>query len=313
MAHLLGSRGEIGHQPAVRGDLGALGARAAAQPRLHRPLEPLLADAEAGGDQQRIVRALILLGRGGADIADEVADRRAERVTARKAARRRDAGQLRLAQADRGEALVIEALDHRHRLIAGRLVERLPDPRDILVAEREHLAEFVDRAIGILQPIGDEIDAEAGAVDRDRPAVAIDDPAPARRDHLALDTVCLGELVVSALVDDRHPAHPPGEQPRHAELRGAERERAAGEAGRQRLIGDDPAQPRTCPRAAHRRSRQRSSRAHSRAAGGKSRIASAVCGTIVHSAPAPPLNIAIPHAPSAHDRIAPAASHQSSQ
>src|SRR3546814_11134760 len=47
----------------------------AAQYRLEIFLQRLFADLEAGGDVEGVLRLLIFLGIGGADIADQVADR----------------------------------------------------------------------------------------------------------------------------------------------------------------------------------------------------------------------------------------------
>ena len=72
---------ELLDQLAARGDLDPLAARRAAQVELERFFEPLLADLEAGNDQQRVlVLGLIFLGVGGADIADQMADRRPVRI-----------------------------------------------------------------------------------------------------------------------------------------------------------------------------------------------------------------------------------------
>ena len=67
--------GKLADQLAARGDLEPLRARAAAQPRLHRLFKAFLADLEAGRDQKRVLLLLIFLLVGGADIADQMADR----------------------------------------------------------------------------------------------------------------------------------------------------------------------------------------------------------------------------------------------
>src|SRR3546814_13353843 len=77
---------------AARGDLDPARARLAAQHRLEIFLERLLADLETGRDVERVLRLPIFFGIGGADIADQVADRGPGRVIAGETARRGDAG-----------------------------------------------------------------------------------------------------------------------------------------------------------------------------------------------------------------------------
>ncbi len=77
---------QFAHHLAARGDLDALGARLAAQILLELLFEPVLADLETRRDQQRVLGLLELLGRSNADIAHQMADRRAARVIAGKAA-----------------------------------------------------------------------------------------------------------------------------------------------------------------------------------------------------------------------------------
>src|SRR3546814_7023988 len=62
----------------------------AAQYRLEIFLQRLFADLEAGGDVEGVLRLLIFLGIGRADIADQVADRCSGRIITREAARQGD-------------------------------------------------------------------------------------------------------------------------------------------------------------------------------------------------------------------------------
>src|SRR3546814_6356433 len=61
-------------------------------------------------------------------------------------------------------------------------------------------------------------------------AVAIDDPAPARRDHRIVDAVAFGKQLVMLVLGDRQPGHPPGEDDAHRGLRAAEHHRPPAEA-----------------------------------------------------------------------------------
>src|SRR3546814_4472542 len=76
----------------------------AAQYRLEIFLQRLFADLEAGGDVEGVLRLLIFLGIGRADIADQVADRCSGRIITREAARRGDTGQVGQADQDRGRS-----------------------------------------------------------------------------------------------------------------------------------------------------------------------------------------------------------------
>src|SRR3546814_2958769 len=88
----------------------------AAQHRLQIFLERLLADLETGRDVERVLRLPIFFGIGGADIADQVADRGPGRVIAGETARRGDAGQVGQADEDRGIFGLADILLDRDRL-----------------------------------------------------------------------------------------------------------------------------------------------------------------------------------------------------
>src|SRR3546814_12502412 len=76
----------------------------------------LLADLETGRDVERVLRLPIFFGIGGADIADQVADRGPGRVIAGETARRGDAGQVGQADEDRGIFGLADILLDRDRL-----------------------------------------------------------------------------------------------------------------------------------------------------------------------------------------------------
>ena len=81
----IGQGAQLAHQPAARSDLDPRLARPAAQPVFQHLFDAVLADLEAGRDKQGIaVLGLIFLAIWGADIADQVADRRAFGIEARE-------------------------------------------------------------------------------------------------------------------------------------------------------------------------------------------------------------------------------------
>ena len=185
---------ELLDQLAARGDLDPLAAGLAAKRRLERLLEAFLADLDAGDEQQRVlVLLLIFVGGGRADIADELADRGPAGIEAREAARGGDAGQLGQADRDRGILLVRDIVGDRDRLEAARcLASSRVDPLDLVAAAASgarRRSAMIFAAVD--QLLRDDVDAEARPVDRDRLAVAVDDPAAARRHRDQLDPVAL--------------------------------------------------------------------------------------------------------------------------
>ena len=231
---------ELADQPAARGDLDPGSAGAAAQALLHYLLEAFLADLEARRDEQAVtVLRLIFLAIGRADIADQMADRRAFGIETREGPERRHAGKLRLAQRDRRIFLEGQALGHRHRLEAGSLAELAADPVDLLGRKLEDVGELGDHPLGILELVGDQIDAEVGAVDRHRDVVAIEDPAAPRRQQPHVDAVLLRHRGVALILADRDIAHPARQERRDPPLARAEQEGAPGEGVALGVFGDE--------------------------------------------------------------------------
>ena len=112
---------QLADQPAARGDLDPRRAGPAAQPLLHHLLEPLLADLEAGRDQQRVaVLGLIFLG--GWACRHSRSDGRPRRLPDSSARRRAAAttpGSSGRRTRDRGDTCSnVEMLGDRHRLEA---------------------------------------------------------------------------------------------------------------------------------------------------------------------------------------------------
>src|SRR3546814_17624653 len=99
---------------------------------------------ETRRDVELTLRLFIFLGIGGADIADQMADRGARRIIACKAARRCDAGQVGQADEDRGIFGFADVLLDRDRLKPRRAFEVVPEPLHRIaraVPQRLELAE----------------------------------------------------------------------------------------------------------------------------------------------------------------------------
>ena len=79
--------------------------------------------------------------------------------------------------------------------------------------------------IGIGDPVGDQVDAEIGAVRRDSNAIAIEHPAAPGRDQRKVDPVAFRCGGVFGILRDREIAEPPGEQQPDTALDSAEQKR----------------------------------------------------------------------------------------
>ena len=102
---------------------------------------------------------------------------------------RHDAGQVRLAHRYGGVFVGIEMFGHRHWLKAARIVEFVAHLLQGNRIEPQYMPQFAQRHIDIDDPLGDQIDTEIGLIAGDRLAVAVKDPAPARRDQRQIDPV----------------------------------------------------------------------------------------------------------------------------
>ena len=162
-----------------------------------RPSLPIL---KPGVIEQRVLFLLIFLGRGGADIADQMADRGAGRVEAREAAHRLDARQFGQADGDRGILVVGDILGDLDRLVAlARRLHLLDDAVDVVGRQVEQLRRAVRSvSVGRSSCSGMMSTRKSRAVDRDRLAVAVDQPAAPRRDDDQLDAVALGLAACNA-------------------------------------------------------------------------------------------------------------------
>ena len=170
---------------------------------------------------------------------------------------------------------------HLDRLRPRRIVEFAVDAIHRILVQREDGGEARDDLFAVAQPIGDDIDAQRDAVVRQRLAIAIDDPAAARRDQRQVDPVAFRQQLVFLAVDHRDIGHARGQQPADGELRPVDEQRPAGKAEplhalrhqrrRRGRAGFAPGQ-------LHRRSRQRSSQPTIYMASGSRNRAMPNCG-----------------------------------
>jgi hypothetical protein len=132
-------------------------------------------------------------------------DRRACGIVAREPAGGGNAGQFRQPHADRGEMLPVQILCDLNRLKPGSPFEIVFDPRQIFGGQSEEVAQRSKDAVAalLLHPVGNDIDAEIGAVVGDRHTGAVDDPAAPWRDQRQIDAVALGKKPVFVVLIDR--------------------------------------------------------------------------------------------------------------
>ncbi len=177
--------------------------------------------------------AHIIVGRGRADIADQMAHRRARRIKPRKPALRHDTGQFGQAHADGGKLVPVELARHFHRLKPARLADLVPDIGDMIGRQVKQTLQCCQCRIGIGQPIGDQVDAKIRAVGRNRHAIAIEHPAAPGRDQRKVDAVAFRRGGIFGILRHRQIAKAPGEQQPDPALNRAEQERAPLECLRQ--------------------------------------------------------------------------------
>ena len=110
---------QIPHQLAPRRDFGPLGAGRATQQVFLRFFKARFANFKARRDQQWIPIILIILGRGGPDIADQMRNAGAFGIETGEIFAWGDARHIRRAQADRGECFPVDIFSDRNRLKTG--------------------------------------------------------------------------------------------------------------------------------------------------------------------------------------------------
>ena len=303
---------QLADQFAPRSDLDPLSPRLSPKRHVERLLEPFLADLEPRDDQQRIlVFFLIFLGIGGADIADQLPDGGAARVEAREPTRRRHSGQFGEVDGNGGVFLIRHILCHRHRLEPARVGEVAADPLDFVGAELEQPGQRLDGARDILDLLRDQVDAEARAVDRDRLAVAVDNPAAPRGNGDQLDPVVLAQQRVMLVLRDREIAQPGDQRADDRDLRPADQQHPPRE--HQRLVRAGEAFLARAEPTLHWPSRQRSSRDTIIPANGKVSVEIRIEGHTVASRTAAPLAAATRHWASSATAMNAAASAHSIQ
>ena len=220
---------EVADDPAARGDFDPPRPGLALQHRLKIFLQPILADFVPRRDVQRILRLLIFFGVRRPDIADQMPDRGAGRIIARKATLRGDAGHFGQADQDRRIFGLGHVFGDRDRLKPRCRLQVAVDPVHRIAVKPQQRAQLPQHQILIVQSVGNDVDAQRHAIVRQRLAMAIDDPPAPRRHQCQIDPVAFRFQHITVIIDDRDIGHARRQRDPDSGLRAAHDKRAAGE------------------------------------------------------------------------------------
>ena len=223
---------ELAHDAADGIDLDLDGAGAATQVVLERALHALLAEADGGELQQRIVAAGEVLVRDAAGIADDVAHQLALGIVARLAEIDEHARQVGGVELEPRHFLPAEILAHHHGLGVAVAAQLAQQAVALGLADIEDLVEPLDHDLGAAAAIRRHHGAEVVAVDGERLAGAVEDQPARRRQQAEVDAVLLGQRGEALGVEDLQLVEPTGQRRQQHRLRATEQQGAAGEQAR---------------------------------------------------------------------------------
>ena len=229
---------QVAHEFTAGGHFDPLPAGCSAQDPLELLLQPVLANFEPRGDQQRIMLCLVIFSRGGADVARQMPNRRPGRVPPRKALLRDHAGHI--GQPDQNLVVLIRAQPRNDfdRLVTVRLVELVLQLLNLHWVERQQPRQFADRAARIDQTLRNDVDPELDPVRGELDIVAIKDRPATRRHQRQVDPVAFGQGGIFGVLDKSDPPHPCRQQHAESGLQPADHHRAAIETVAQRSRAD---------------------------------------------------------------------------
>ena len=227
VAGRVGIGAQFAHQFAAGRHLHAGGTGRAAQLLVGKSFDPVLADAEARIDQQRVLFLAILFRRWRADIADNVGEMIRLGIEAREALHRGDAGQGGKPDIAGGKFPPAEILAHHHRHEAGLGGAIVANAGVFGQIDIQHGADGDQRRVEVFHLCRAQFQPVIRAIHGDGLALAIDDPAAPWRDQPILDAVGLGTKLVGLAFEHGEPGHAPGQQRTGAGHAGAQQQRAA--------------------------------------------------------------------------------------
>jgi len=154
---------QLAHHLAIGVDLDLAGAGGAAQLDVEGLLDAVLADAEVGQLQQRIVAVQLLLRHGG-DIAHDMRQLVAEGIVADAALLDRDAGQFEGVDLDARHLVPAHVLLDHHRDEAVLDADLAHDAAPVGIAERHEAIDRVERRLDVARLVGHQLGAIGRAV-----------------------------------------------------------------------------------------------------------------------------------------------------
>ena len=227
VARPAGPAAELADHAPVGVNFDLPGAGLAAQRGLQHLLGAVLADAEVGEREQRIVRQLGFVD--GADVADDVDRVGPEGVKAAAADVDHHTRQIGRVDLDLRDFLPRQVLAHRDRdelLLAPGFAQ---DPLAIVVFDGHQLRDFVQRPVEVQRRLRHQDESVIEPVLGENLAEPVEDAAPRRRQELHVDAVLVGENLIALGIDDLKLIEPPGEGRRQQRLRAAHDDGAARE------------------------------------------------------------------------------------
>ena len=207
---------EFANDAAEGVDLHLRASAGPAQSEIVNFLHSRLADAKTGKFQQRIAGQLPL-GDGG-DVTEHVRGFRRIEITAGLTDVDHDSGKIGRVYLDARHLLPFQVLAHGQRNEAAPPLRLAQNPAAGLFADRNDLADGVQRRLEIAGLLRSHQNAEVALVDRQRLAIAIHDPAARRRQEAEIDAVLVGERPVAIRFENLEVIHPSGEQREEGEL-----------------------------------------------------------------------------------------------
>ena len=193
-----------------------------------------------------------------------------------------DAGHVGCPDADRSIAFPVEIFGNLHRLEPRRLGDVAFDPVAFVRRQPQDLCQRIERNHDVLHPVGNDVDAKHRPVQRQRLAVAVDNPPPTRRDQRQVNSVAFGLKRVALILEDREIGHACCQQGANRQLRAAQHEASPSECELcLRLAHAFPVENQARP--FHRPNRHRSSKPATRATMGNSNAAKTSCGIVTYN------------------------------
>ena len=138
-------------------------------------------------------------------------------------------GQIGRTNADRGIAFPVEVFSDLNGLETCPFFNVAGNPVALVGGQFQNLRQCVERCGHILDPVGNDIDAEHSSIERERLPLMVDNPPAPWRDQRQVDAVAFGLKRVAFILEYRQIRHARGEQRANGKLCAAKDKTAAAE------------------------------------------------------------------------------------